>query len=46
MKIEMIYRPKTTYLGVGPVLLRGSFSCYMGNSLSFLSHQGGDWNDF
>lgn len=41
MKIEIIYRPKETDLGKGPVLLKGSFSWCMGNSLCFLSHQRG-----
>ena len=46
MKIEIIYLPKATDLGISPVLLKGSFSWCVGNSLCFLSHQRGDRNDF
>lgn len=41
----MNYCPKATDLAVGPVILKESFSWYVGNSLPFLSHHKGNWND-
>lgn len=46
VKVEILYCPTAIDLGISPVLLKGPFSWRVGNSLCFLSHQRGDWNDF